>query len=118
MTPVLVFDIETIPDVEGLRRVWSLPAELPDAGVAELAFERRREKTGSDFLPLHMHRVVIHLPSSPLLKERQAVKRQAAPTLETPTLSTPAPLAKVIIQPAQPKTRTPRGAPDQWMRNE
>ncbi len=26
--------------------------------VAELAFERRREKTGSDFLPLHMHRVV------------------------------------------------------------
>ena len=58
MAPVLVFDIETIPDVEGLRRVWSLPAALPDAGVAELAFERRREKTGSDFLPLHMHRVI------------------------------------------------------------
>jgi len=24
MTPVLVFDIETIPDVEGLRKLWAL----------------------------------------------------------------------------------------------
>ncbi len=58
MTPVLVFDIETIPDVDGLRRLWALPAAMPDAEVAELAFERRREKTGSDFLPLHLHRVI------------------------------------------------------------
>ena len=61
--------------------------------------------------PLHLHRVVIHLPNSPLLKERRAVKRQAAPALETPTLSTPAPLGKVILQPAQPKTRAPRSRP-------
>ncbi|MCL4746311.1 MAG: 3'-5' exonuclease [Burkholderiaceae bacterium] len=58
MTPVLVFDIETVPDVEGIRRLWALPAAMPDAEVAELAFERRREKTGSDFLPLHLHRVI------------------------------------------------------------
>jgi predicted PolB exonuclease-like 3'-5' exonuclease len=58
MAPVLVFDIETVPDVDGLRRAWSLPAQMSQAQVAELAFERRREKTGSDFLPLHMHRVV------------------------------------------------------------
>ncbi len=68
--------------------------------------------------PLHMHRIVIHLPNSPLMKERKPVKQQAAPTLATPTLATPAPLAKVIVQPAQPKQRTRRVAPDQWMRNE
>jgi predicted PolB exonuclease-like 3'-5' exonuclease len=29
MTPVLVFDIETIPDVAGLRKVWDLDAGSP-----------------------------------------------------------------------------------------
>ncbi len=58
MIPTLVFDIETVPDTAGLRRMWDLPADLPDAGVAELAFTRRREKTGSDFLPLHVQRVI------------------------------------------------------------
>ncbi len=58
MTPVLCFDIETIPDVAGLRRVWELGDELDDAAVAEAAFARRREATGHDFLPLHLHRVV------------------------------------------------------------
>ena len=58
MTPTLVFDIETIPDVEGFRRLRDLPADLSDADVAEKAFEERREKTGNDFLPLHLHRVV------------------------------------------------------------
>lgn len=56
--PTLVFDIETIPDVAGLRRLNDLPAELSDAEVAELAFQQRRAKTGSDFLPLHLQRVV------------------------------------------------------------
>jgi len=58
MAPVLVFDIETIPDVTGLRRLGASPDTLTDAEVAQAAFERRREKTGSDFLPLHLHRVV------------------------------------------------------------
>ena len=58
MTPVLVFDIETVPDVAGLRRLWSLPESMTDAQVAESAFAQRREKTGSDFLPLHLHRVI------------------------------------------------------------
>jgi predicted PolB exonuclease-like 3'-5' exonuclease len=58
MTPVLAFDIETVPDVEGIRRLQSLPAQMPAAEVAELAFAQRREKTGNDFLPLHLHRVV------------------------------------------------------------
>jgi 3'-5' exonuclease len=58
MKPVLVFDIETIPDVPGLRRINDLPAELSDAEVAELAFQQRRAKSGNDFLPLHLQRVV------------------------------------------------------------
>jgi predicted PolB exonuclease-like 3'-5' exonuclease len=57
MTPILVFDIETIPDVDGIRRLEDLPATLDDAAVAEHAFAARREKTGSDFLPHHLQRV-------------------------------------------------------------
>ena len=59
MTPVLAFDIETIPDVSGIRRLHALPADLPDAEVAEIAFQMRRVKSGSDFLALHLHRVVV-----------------------------------------------------------
>ena len=58
MTPTLVFDIETVPDAAGLRRLRPQWQELTDAEVAERAFAERREKTGSDFLPLHLHRVV------------------------------------------------------------
>jgi 3'-5' exonuclease len=58
MVPILVFDIETIPDVEGLRRVWELGPELSDAGVVELVSQRRRQATGSDFMPPHLQRVV------------------------------------------------------------
>ena len=59
MTPVLDFDIETIPDVAELRSAWGFDASLPDDVVAEQAFARRRERTGgSDFLPLHLHRIV------------------------------------------------------------
>ena len=58
MKPVLVFDIETIPDVAGLRRLNDLPGGLSDDEVAELAFQQRRAKTGNDFLQLHLQRVV------------------------------------------------------------
>lgn len=58
MAPVLVFDLETVPDVAGLRRIGGLPDSMSDAEVAQAAFAQRREKTGSDFLPLHLHRVI------------------------------------------------------------
>jgi predicted PolB exonuclease-like 3'-5' exonuclease len=58
MTPVLVFDIETIPDTDGLRRIWGHDDTMTDEDVAEQAFARRREQNGTDFLPLHLHRVV------------------------------------------------------------
>ncbi len=59
MTPVLAFDIETVPDVEGLRRLHGLDAGVPAKDVAEMAFQLRRQATGADFLPLHLHRVVV-----------------------------------------------------------
>jgi 3'-5' exonuclease len=58
MTPTLVFDIETIPDVAGLRRINALPVALGDADVLALAMQQRRAATGGDFLPLHLQRVV------------------------------------------------------------
>ena len=58
MTPTLVFDIKTIPDTDGLKTLHDLPAETPAADVAEMAFHQRRQQSGSDFLPLHLHRVV------------------------------------------------------------
>jgi predicted PolB exonuclease-like 3'-5' exonuclease len=58
MTPVLVFDIETVPDAEGLRRLWELDGAVSDDAVVDLAMQRRRQATGNDFLPTHQHRVV------------------------------------------------------------
>jgi predicted PolB exonuclease-like 3'-5' exonuclease len=58
-TPVLVFDIETVPDVAGLRRLHGLDATIPDAQVADMAFQLRRQATGNDFLPLHLQRVIV-----------------------------------------------------------
>jgi predicted PolB exonuclease-like 3'-5' exonuclease len=57
MTPILAFDIETVPDVAGLRRLRGIDAKLSDRDVAEFAFRERRANTGQDFLPLHLHRV-------------------------------------------------------------
>ena len=59
MTPVLVFDIETIPDVPGLRRLHALDDSLSDADIAEMAFQQRRAQNGSDFLQHHLQRVVV-----------------------------------------------------------
>ena len=71
MTPILVFDIETIPDVAGIRRLWEIDPAVDDAAVAELAAQRRRQATGSDFLPTHLHRVVA---ISCALRERDGVR--------------------------------------------
>jgi predicted PolB exonuclease-like 3'-5' exonuclease len=58
MTPILVFDIETVPDAAGLRRLWELEAGVSDAAVVDLATQRRRQATGNDFLPAHVQQVV------------------------------------------------------------
>jgi len=58
MTPILVFDIETVPDVAGIRRVYDVPSELADADVLAWFAQQRRATTGGDFAPLHLQKVV------------------------------------------------------------
>ena len=58
LTPVLVFDIETVPDIAGLRRIYGIEQDVADEQVAAMAFQRRRQASGNDFLQLHLHRVV------------------------------------------------------------
>jgi len=58
VTPILVFDIETVPDAAGLRRLWELDSGVSDAAVVDLATQRRRQATGNDFLPAHVQQVV------------------------------------------------------------
>lgn len=55
---VLVFDIETIPDTDGARRLDAGLAGLDDGQVAEAMFYLRRQETGSDFIRHHLQRVV------------------------------------------------------------
>ena len=51
------FDIETVPDVEFGRRMWDLD-DISDEDVATAMSFKQLQKSGSEFLPLHQHRVV------------------------------------------------------------
>jgi predicted PolB exonuclease-like 3'-5' exonuclease len=66
----LIFDIETVPDVDFGRRYYDL-ANLEDKEVAQVMFARRRQQSGSEFLPLHQHRVVA---ISVLLRSRDELR--------------------------------------------
>lgn len=55
--PILVFDIETVPDVETGRRILGL-AGLDDAAVLSAMNSQRLQARGSDFQPAHLHRIV------------------------------------------------------------
>lgn len=53
----LVFDIETVPDVELGRRLLPL-GELSDEDTAKAMTFRHLQQSGNEFLPLYQHRVV------------------------------------------------------------
>jgi 3'-5' exonuclease len=53
----LVFDIETVPDVELGRRLYDL-GDLDDAGVAKAMFAKQKQARQTDFLPPPQQRVV------------------------------------------------------------
>ncbi|MBN9371283.1 3'-5' exonuclease [Hydrogenophaga sp. YM1] len=57
--PVLVFDIESIPDVDGLRALRGAGAELSDEQVHAAWVAERKEKGQSDFMPLYLQRVLV-----------------------------------------------------------
>ena len=54
---ILVFDIETIPDVETARKLYDLNG-LSDADTASALFALRRAKVGHDFLPHYLQKII------------------------------------------------------------
>ena len=58
VTPTLVFDIETVPDTAGFAKLHNLEPGLGPDHIAEIAYQQRRQSSGSDFLQLHLHRIV------------------------------------------------------------
>lgn len=67
----LVFDIETVPDIAGGRRLYGLDG-LDDAAAGEALFKLRRQETGgSDFIRHSLQRVVC---ISAVLRSRDGVK--------------------------------------------
>ena len=56
--PVLVFDIESIPDIGGLRALRGVPPESSDAEVYAVWLQERKDRGQSDFTPLRWQRVL------------------------------------------------------------
>jgi len=67
---VFAFDIETVPDVEFGRRLYGLEG-LSDRQVGYVMFNKRRQKTGSEFLSCEQQRIVA---ISVALRTREAFK--------------------------------------------
>jgi len=57
MNNVMVFDIETIPDVDAGRRYFEL-GDLSDKDAAKAMFALRQQQNGTEFLAHPLHRVV------------------------------------------------------------
>ncbi|MDH4273397.1 MAG: 3'-5' exonuclease [Gammaproteobacteria bacterium] len=71
ISPIFVFDIETVPDVQTGRRMYGL-GDLNDKDAANALAQLRRQQTGgSDFLKLPLHRIVA---ISAVLRTKDAFK--------------------------------------------
>ena len=57
MEPTLVFDIETVPDLDGARRIHEL-ADASDDEVWSLVRAQRWAARGNDFMPAHLQKIV------------------------------------------------------------
>lgn len=53
---ILVFDIETIPDVQAGKKLYDVH-ELSDSDTAQALFALRRAKVGTDFLPHYLQKI-------------------------------------------------------------
>jgi predicted PolB exonuclease-like 3'-5' exonuclease len=92
MATVLVFDIETIPDVLGLRRLENLPSSMTDAEVAAKVMADRLDKTGSEFLPLYLQKICA---ISCVIRR---TSKEGTPQIKVGTLGTPDDEEKVLVQ--------------------
>lgn len=68
---IFVFDIETIPDTNAGRQFHDFSTDLSDQDVSDAMFKLQREKSGSDFLPHYLHKIVA---ISVVLRTRDQVK--------------------------------------------
>ena len=57
--PVLVFDIESIPDVAGLRNLRQMDTSVDDAAVYDAEIADRAARGKGDFMPLYLQRVLV-----------------------------------------------------------
>src|SRR3954471_18038006 len=57
--PVLVFDIESIPDIAGLRMLRDAPADVTDQQLHAAWLQERKDNNQSDFMPHHLQRVLV-----------------------------------------------------------
>jgi predicted PolB exonuclease-like 3'-5' exonuclease len=57
--PVLVFDIESIPDLAGLRALRDAGSEVSDAQLYAAWQQERKDQNLSDFMPLYLQRVLV-----------------------------------------------------------
>lgn len=55
--PVMVFDIETIPDFISGKKLYDL-RNLNDKEVVDSMLAMRRQSNGTEFLPHHLHKIV------------------------------------------------------------
>jgi len=70
MQPALIFDIETIPDFDGARRVFGFEG-LSDADTLQAINLKRSIETGGEFQKHFLHRIVA---ISAVMKTRDTVK--------------------------------------------
>ncbi len=53
-----VFDIETIPDCDAIRKIHHFSDDIPNAEIVSTAQAMQKEKTGSEFLPHFLQKVI------------------------------------------------------------
>ena len=59
MSPVLVFDIETVPDLVGLRQLRGTAPDIGDDALWAAIQAERAAEGKSDFMPHHLQRVLV-----------------------------------------------------------
>jgi 3'-5' exonuclease len=57
--PVLVFDIESIPDIEGLRALRGAPSDVSDEQLYATWQQERKDANQGDFMPHYLQRVLV-----------------------------------------------------------
>lgn len=58
MTRICIFDIETVPDIEGFSRLRGLDARTPAAEKYDIIKAERRAEVGNEFMRHHLHKIV------------------------------------------------------------